>query len=45
MLGAKSLLNKSYTEEYMLYGGVSAKQIKPIDKNAKYFLRETGFIY
>ena len=45
VLGAKSLLNKSYTEEYMLYGGVSAKQIKPIDKNAKYFLRETGFIY
>lgn len=44
VLGAKSLLNKKYTEEYMLYGGVSAKPLKPIDKSAKYFHRDTRVI-
>ncbi len=44
VLGAKSLLNKKYTEEYMLYGGVSAKALKPIEKTAKYFHRKTRVI-
>ncbi|MDO6810409.1 acyltransferase [Zobellia galactanivorans] len=44
VLGAKSLLNKGYTMEYMLYGGVSAKPIKAIDKSAKYFHRQTRVI-
>lgn len=45
VLGANSLLNKDYSEQYMLYGGVPAKPIKAIDKEAKYFTRTTGFIY
>ncbi|MBD1393310.1 acyltransferase [Mucilaginibacter glaciei] len=45
VLGAKSLLNKSYTEEWMLYGGVPAKPIQPIPTDAKYFTRDIGFVY
>ncbi|MBA6315447.1 acyltransferase [Cellulophaga baltica] len=44
VLGAKSLLNKSFTNEHMLYAGVSAKPIKSIDTAAKYFHRKSGFI-
>ena len=45
VLGAKSLLNKAYQNEYFLYGGVPAKPISEILKNTKYFLRTAGFIY
>jgi serine acetyltransferase len=45
VLGAKSLLNKAYSEENMLYGGVPAKAISPIPKTAKYFTRQSGFVY
>jgi acetyltransferase-like isoleucine patch superfamily enzyme len=44
VLGAKSLLNKAYTEEYTLYAGVPAKAIGPIGKEAKYFTRSEGFV-
>ena len=44
VLGAKSLLNKKFTHQYMLYGGVNAKALKPIDKSAKYFHRDTRII-
>lgn len=44
VLGAKSLLNKSYTDEWKLYGGNPAKPITDISKDAKYFSRETGFV-
>lgn len=44
VLGAKSLLNKEYTKEFMLYGGAPAKAIQPIAKSAKYFHRDTGYI-
>ncbi|KGK29326.1 hypothetical protein [Cellulophaga sp. E6(2014)] len=44
VLGAKSLLNKTYTENYMLYAGVSAKPVKSIDPDARYFHRNSGFI-
>ena len=44
VLGAKSLLNKKFTEEFMLYGGAPSKIIKPIDKSAKYFHRDKGFV-
>ncbi len=44
VLAAKSLLNKEFTEEYYLYAGVPAKSIKPIDKGAKYFHRDSRFI-
>ena len=45
VLGAKSLLNKEYKEEYHLYGGSPAKKIKEISKTAKYFQREKGFVF
>ena len=45
VLGAKSLLNKKHTKEWMLYGGVPAKEIKSISSNAKYFTRPEGFVY
>ncbi len=42
VLAAKSLLNKAFTEEYMLYGGIPARPLKPIAKTAAYFTRPTG---
>ncbi len=45
VLGAGAVLNKSYTEEWKIYGGVPAKPIKDIPKSAKYFSRNKGFIY
>jgi hypothetical protein len=45
ILGAKSLLNKRYTEELTLYGGVPAKPIKQVPGTWAYFHRENGYIY
>ena len=45
ILGAKSLLNKPFTDEWKLYGGVPAKPISEIDKKAKYFSRQNGVVY
>lgn len=45
VLGAKSLLNKKYEEEWKLYGGTPAKPINNILKEAKYFIRKDGFVY
>jgi hypothetical protein len=45
VLGAKSLLNKAFTEEWKLYGGVPAKMLTDIPKDAKYFTRTDGFVY
>lgn len=45
VLGAKSLLNKAYTDEWMLYGGVPAKAIQAIPPTAKYFTRAEGYVY
>ena len=45
VLGAKSLLNKCFNEEWKLYGGVPAKPISDIPKTAKYFTRVNGFVY
>lgn len=45
VLGAKSLLNKAYTEEWKLYAGVPAKPASDINKEAKYFYRKDGFVY
>ena len=44
ILCAMSLLNRDYTDTYRLYAGVPAKPIKALDKDLKYFTRETGFI-
>ncbi len=45
VLGAKSLLNKSFSEEWKLYGGVPAKELSDIPRDAKYFHRLEGFVY
>ena len=45
VLGAKSLLNKSFQEEWKIYAGVPAKMIADIPKSAKYFSRKDGFVY
>jgi acetyltransferase-like isoleucine patch superfamily enzyme len=45
VLGAKSLLNKSHTAEWTLYGGVPSKPIQLIPTNAKYFSRYDGFVH
>jgi acetyltransferase-like isoleucine patch superfamily enzyme len=45
VLGAKSLLNKSYSGQWMLYAGVPAKPIQAIPATAKYFSRTEGFVY
>ena len=45
VLGAKSLLNKQFSEEWMLYGGVPAKALQKLPPDAKYFSRTNGFVY
>jgi acetyltransferase-like isoleucine patch superfamily enzyme len=45
ILGAKSLLNKPFTEEWKLYGGVPAKMLADVSRDAKYFTRTEGFIH
>lgn len=45
VLGAKSFLNKKFTEELMLYGGVPAKVLQQLPADAKYFTRTSGFVY
>ncbi|MFV8374684.1 acyltransferase [Flavobacterium sp. GSP11] len=44
VLGAKSLMNKPYSEEHALYAGVPAKFVKKIERNAKYFTRAVGYV-
>ena len=44
VLGAKSLLNTDYQQEYHLYAGVPAKPVKELNKDYRYFMRTTGFV-
>ena len=44
ILGAKSLLNKSFADTYQLYGGVPARPIKGLSRDSKYFQRTEGFV-
>jgi acetyltransferase-like isoleucine patch superfamily enzyme len=44
VLGAKSLLNRAFTETYQLYGGVPARSIKPLPADFEYFKRTQGFV-
>jgi len=44
VLGAKSLLNKKWTQEYVLLGGVPAKIVKELSPEMKYFKRKKGTI-
>lgn len=45
VLGAKSLLNKKFEEQWKVYAGVPAKAVADIPPTAKYFSRESGFVY
>lgn len=45
VLAAKSLLNKVFADEWVVYGGLPAKSIAEIAKDAKYFSRSSGFVY
>lgn len=44
VLGALSLLNKNYTENYTLYAGTPAKPIKTLPHDWQYFKREQGYV-
>lgn len=44
VLGAKSLLNKAFTDSYQLYGGVPAEPVKKLSPESKYFTRSEGFV-
>jgi serine acetyltransferase len=44
VLGADSLLNRHYSEPYVLYAGNPAKAIKPLPKEMAYFKRLIGFV-
>jgi hypothetical protein len=45
VLGAKSLLNKSLTETYNLYGGVPARLLQKLSPDFAYFRRSEGFVF
>lgn len=45
LLAAGAVLTKPYMNSWFIYGGVPAKPIKEIPKNAKYFTRINGFVY
>jgi hypothetical protein len=45
MLGAGSVLNKAHGEEYAVYAGSPAAQVKKLDPEAAYFHRERGFVH
>ncbi|MGS0742816.1 acyltransferase [Glaciimonas sp. GG7] len=44
VLGAGSVLNKKYSEEYQLYAGNPARPIKKLKQDAAYFNRKTGYV-
>jgi len=44
VLGAKSLLERAFVDEYCLYAGVPARRVKGLPRDSAYFTRTTGFI-
>lgn len=44
VLGAGSLLNKTFEAEFTLYGGVPARPLKALSKDALYFRRDKGYV-
>lgn len=44
VLGAKSLLNKSFTQTHRLYGGVPVRELQELPADYAYFRRTTGFV-
>ena len=45
VLAAGAVLNKPMKDAFLLYGGVPAKRIKDVPKDAKYMNRDKGFVY
>jgi acetyltransferase-like isoleucine patch superfamily enzyme len=45
VLGAKSLLNKSFDETHQLYAGVPAKSVQQLSPELSYFRRTEGFVF
>jgi acetyltransferase-like isoleucine patch superfamily enzyme len=45
VLGASSVLNKEFDEEYYLYAGVPATKVKQLSDQMEYFNRTKGFIW
>ena len=44
ILGAGSVLNKKYADQYYLYAGNPARPIREVDRAAAYFNRALGFV-
>ena len=44
VLGAKSMLNKAFSEQYHLYAGVPAQALSPLPQDSGYFQRAVGFV-
>jgi len=44
VLAAGAVLTKAFEQSYSLYGGVPARHLKELPKDAGYFTREVGFI-
>ena len=44
VLGAKSLLNKTFTQTHRLYGGVPARELQELPADNAYFKRTEGFV-
>lgn len=44
LLGAKSLLNKRYSDRYYLFAGVPARPVKKLSEEMLYFSRKEGFV-
>jgi acetyltransferase-like isoleucine patch superfamily enzyme len=44
VLAAKAVLQKDFSEEWFIYGGVPAKALAPISRQARYFSRNNGFV-
>ncbi len=44
VVGAKSLVNKAFTETHQLYGGVPAKALQTLPNDYAYFQRTSGFV-
>jgi acetyltransferase-like isoleucine patch superfamily enzyme len=45
ILGAGSTLTRSFEQPDILYAGCPARAIKPLAADARYFVRETGFVW
>jgi acetyltransferase-like isoleucine patch superfamily enzyme len=44
VVGAKSLVNKPFTETHQLYGGTPARAVQALPANYAYFQRTSGFV-